>query len=646
MISLRVSTSNSLMWIRIPNDLMKKNMFYTLREIVSTISLVLFIVFMISCSPASEQEIAKPSMLSISGNVQRIDGNIQPLAICFSGQSVQTMLDQQGSFQASLSYEAVPFDIFALIPDNGYVYLRSVTEKDLPAPPNHALNLGVLVYNFTEKQSAELLSSAVSGSVIDTQRNPISHVFVSIPSIGLSAMSDENGFYSFAAVPEGKYQFQFSRLGYKSFRQQNIVVKSDEPLVIKPLALQIEEQKDDQILQSGKVNGRISLKGFDGKKLSVPSSVRIRLLNQSRQIYPDVTGHFSFDKLPYGNHFLQVELSGFTRKSLSFYLDSEFLQLPVLTLVENVNPHFGTIKGNVIFPEDAPDIAFVALKGTPHIRILDTTGEFEMTKIKPGRYDLVVKAEGYEPLVISAIDVKANVLTSIPSVNLIFHKDPPRVISSIPYDGQDEFVIKKKNEVFVLFNKKMKNASTKQSISIYPPVSYDIFLGKEHPQSDWDTLMIQMYGAKVPKPLHFQTTYTVTVSQNATDMDGSKMEEDFVFSFTTGSGQIIQSSPRNGYKHVASRDVNTIEFAFNCRIDESSFVEAFSISPTTSDQPTFEFFESDEGWTIARAFVNLYPNKDYQVALSSRLQTWDRVSIENTPYQISFSTNETRSNEE
>jgi len=609
--------------------------------------LLFFSVFLAFFSSGCSKEGSSPEIepfFSIKGQVLLNNQGLYPCHYAIANSQYQGVTDEQGNFAMELPLRQVRFPLQVFVWETGGLpyKLPLIESKDLPQNTRYpAINFGVIELDRMQVESSPRELILLSGNVRLPSGNDHSGIHVNIKEAGRSAITDALGNYSFHRLPEGIYTFTYYKEGFQIFSTQTQIFEGNEYSMPGMILQQISQAKT-KMAESGKISGKIMLQTRDHKKITPPVGVKIRIENLNREVISIVGGRFEFDNVPFGNCFLKIDFPGFEVFERSFYLAEADLTLSEILLTENAGTDTGTVKGSVAFPDQKKPFTFAVLLGTQFISSLDSHGGYIFQEIPEGTYTLVIKAEGFQPAEIPGISVVSDQIVNVPIVSLLQVSDPPRVMTTIPFDGERKVPLRRDLKVFVLFNKKMNNASTKKAIRITPDVTANYYLGKEHQESDWDTLMILFKGGSVDAPLHFETTYTITIQGSAADMDGNVMEKDYVFSFETGKGRIMSSRPSNGEKNVPARNINVISFQFNCAIDRDSFEKAFEIRPRNSDRPMFSYSETEEGWTIAKVSVNLYPNTEYMIELGNELQTWDKVSLENTPFRVTFDTNEVK----
>jgi hypothetical protein len=85
------------------------------------------------------------------------------------------------------------------------------------------LTLGFFISNILYSQE----KGGLSGRILDKQnQQPVTGAVIEIIGLNLKTGSDENGFFYFEEVPQGRYSLRFSTLGYQVLVIDNIIVNS------------------------------------------------------------------------------------------------------------------------------------------------------------------------------------------------------------------------------------------------------------------------------------------------------------------------------------------------------------------------------------------------------------------------------------
>lgn len=166
------------------------------------------------------------------------------------------------------------------------------------------------------------------------------------------------------------------------------------------------------------------------------------------------------------------------------------------------------------------------------------------------------------------------------------------------YPRQDWVDVSTSGPIRIRFNAAMNESTAEEAFSIVPDVEGDF---------DWP----------LPGELNFDpdqvlasnTLYTIEIDESAKDLDGTKLQQDYSFSFTTAEIRII-SSPAYGANYVHSDD--NIQLYFNTDMDQLSLVNAFSMIDSDSVEIQGDFswsgltkmiFDPDSSLALGKAYT-------------------------------------------
>lgn len=611
---------------------------YTKSGLWLSLTLLMMIV-LISCRPDTVEPQYEQLSVTIRGRILPTSQIELPVAVFIPGYNwIST--DKEGYFSLEVIPDQIahfPIELFVYLPPFSPVRFYEISKERITSDENETYHLGTISIDF-EKEREEERAAKVVGKALLEEKDKHQGVLVLIEELGQTTSTRQDGEYIFMNIPAGEYTLHFFKESFHDYTLRNTRIPSADIHEIGSITM--EEAPEEEYIPAtrGTIEGRVRLVDTKGDPIREADGIKIRLLNTPFERTTDRLGVFQFDNIPYGNYFLEASFQGFETVSKSFYLNSALLSLPILRLKEYEAHHHGTVQGSLIYLDEKPDFTIVALKGSQAVGFVDNEGIYKLQNVLPGTYDLLIKADGFKPLTLPQIKVEPNVVTNIPAVNLQVVEDPPQIVTTMPADGQRNIRVDKTIDVFIVFSNKMDITPTKQAINVSPRVSHDLYMGREHSKSDWDTAFLVLNAGDVSNPVQFDKTYTVTINKNARDLNNRTLEDDYVFSFTTGRGRILHTTPRHKESNVSALAQNTIRVHFNCKINENSFKRAFDIQPAPSDNLVFHFYESSEGWTIAEVEVSLDYNTKYRVVLGNALRSWDRTSLENTPYTFEFQT--------
>ncbi len=137
-------------------------------------------------------------------------------------------------------------------------------------------------------------------------------------------------------------------------------------------------------------------------------------------------------------------------------------------------------------------------------------------------------------------------------------------------------------------------------------------------------------------PFPFNSEYTVTVDQNATDVYHNQLQQSFSSSFSIAPFRIRYSYPRNGQTEVDLS--STLYVHFNGRIDTSSIRPSLTFTPNVTGVLNIYYYGFD--------YVGQYlwePSTTYTMNLSTGVTAFDGTHL-SSPATITFTTTRFRVN--
>ena len=150
-----------------------------------------------------------------------------------------------------------------------------------------------------------------------------------------------------------------------------------------------------------------------------------------------------------------------------------------------------------------------------------------------------------------------------------FTTDRIRIESTYPPDKRKD--VELSDYIFIRFNTEMDHNSTKNALSIDPPLSCTYNWSSNFPYSG-TSLHI---GSNLP--LRADTKYTIVIGKGAKDVNGFSLPESDSIHFSTESIYLRRSFPPNWALDVSTRAY--IRFSFNAWMDEKSLDGAITFSP-------------------------------------------------------------------
>lgn len=281
----------------------------------------------------------------------------------------------------------------------------------------------------------------------------------------------------------------------------------------------------------------------------------------------------------------------------------------------------------------------IALAGTSLIVTTAADGKFHIDNIKPGSYQLLAQAEGFEPAQVQ-LTLQPGEDQEVAGLLLEPKRNYPEVLETNPVDGARGVAIIPEIPLLVRFSKKMKPDSLRQAVRFDPPVAFRIEAGKDSPDTDFDLMKVLLSGVRNTPIARFRTRYTMTITQDATDVEGLTLQEPYRMSFTTGDPEVIRTSPANGATAAPLSPMVPVLIFFNAPMSYSSLSpEAIRIQPSLGTAPNLGLREDPAtGWSQLIINASWKPDTAYTITVMRRARTLSNNPLSNTPYSFRFRT--------
>ncbi|HUW44673.1 MAG TPA: carboxypeptidase regulatory-like domain-containing protein, partial [Dehalococcoidia bacterium] len=140
--------------------------------------------------------------------------------------------------------------------------------------------------------------------------------------------------------------------------------------------------------------GRISGQVTDAEDGSAISGARVS--DGTRTVLTDVTGQYAINDVPSGSYEVVAGKEGYESSSLTVNVFSETTAVADFLLSEIVVP--GTITGSVTDAEDGSPVAGAVVTDGTRTVLTDAAGQYTISDVPPGTYQVVAGKEGYESL--------------------------------------------------------------------------------------------------------------------------------------------------------------------------------------------------------------------------------------------------------
>jgi hypothetical protein len=275
-------------------------------------------------------------------------------------------------------------------------------------------------------------------------------------------------------------------------------------------------------------------------------------------------------------------------------------------------PGTGNIVGRV---DPAASIARVIVEQAGPIDSTTTdpaTGAFVVTGLRPGTYDVVIRADGRR---IERLDRVAVYAASVSYVGTIVLSATPDPVRSYAPNDRSEVVLSSayaRLSIGIDFEVPMDRASVEAAFSTQPPATGVFYWSQQPAVSSQDFTGPRESDVAPPgyrevgpggeittfrnirslrffprlRDTYVDTTYTVALASTAHDSAGVPMRFPLRFSFRTiqsgASLTTIQTEPEDGAQNVGLLAFSSLRLTFPKRMDQSSVESALTITPSTA----------------------------------------------------------------
>jgi len=256
----------------------------------------------------------------------------------------------------------------------------------------------------------EIMGGTLYGIVQDAL-GPVFGANVSILSLGYSDTTNVDGVYSIEGVPGDRTHFvKVSAPGYDN--QTDDIFMDTGGFEILNFLL---------VSQTGTILGTVRHASTDEGLFNVSVSVRVGTVTLTTMTEPD--GTYDISSLPSGTYTVTATLTGFESASLSgiVVLSGGITENVDFLLVEKPTKLYGIVRSGTFL---VPGVLITVI-GADLFTNTSIDGEYEITNITVGTYDVMASLEGYVPMTITGViiqrggEVVANFnLQSIPGSSL------------------------------------------------------------------------------------------------------------------------------------------------------------------------------------------------------------------------------------
>lgn len=194
-------------------------------------------------------------------------------------------------------------------------------------------------------------------------------------------------------------------------------------------------------------------------------------------------------------------------------------------------------------------------------------------------------------------------------------KDPPNVISFVPAQMSKNYSADK---VTIEFSEYIQKSTITENIFITPRLTYEL---------DWSGRFLDI---QFTQPLETNTTYTVSLGADYTDLRGNKPTESFSLTFSTGNsidsgiikGKIFESMPAGIY--VFLYPLNTLnKDTLNPSVTEARYITQ------TGSSGDFTFYALPDGEYRLMAVKDQYKDRLFSLGTDGFGTTWKQIVVNN-----------------
>ncbi|MFH0794851.1 MAG: carboxypeptidase-like regulatory domain-containing protein [bacterium] len=484
---------------------------------------------------------------------------------------------------------------------------------------------------------------SVEGRVFLEGESDLAGVVVEAANTDFRTVTDERGNFRLINLEPTSYTLVLKKQGYDSL-SIGLSLQPGEQRNLEPVSLKLTSP----VSGTSRLEGVVELIDSQGKLLEAKGrEITVALENTPFDAVANDKGEFVFGEVPPGRYNVTAYSAGFQLRGPSRVdlVQNKDLNI-TLVLQTPTAPEApkGMLKGRVLrqdVPSDRGHSGItVGLAGTDLTALTDAYGNFRFEEIPEGEYTLLAQAESYEQAEVDGVKVKGGEESSVPDMEIVKSVTYPEVIFTDPDDGDRQVIIRRTVPVFIRFSKKMRVETVKRAFQVTPEVDYRLYMGRQHPQSDFDLLYVEMRGISDYNPMKFDTRYSITISTEATDFEGISLKEPYNFSFVTAKAAIIETQPKEGEDRVTLGQQFPLIFYFNAPIRHDT-LDSRTIRVSPELYGGFQVAAQENrasGWTEVRIFGEWKDDTQYTIVFTRGIRTFDGSGLSNTPFRLSFRT--------
>ena len=494
-------------------------------------------------------------------------------------------------------------------------------------------------YLTAQKPEATGTGTIVGRAVVD-DGDTTGAIQASLSGTQWEVQTDGDGIFTLSGVDPGAYDLVLDRAGYES-QTRRVLVRAGQ---VSRLARLVELRSLVPVVEGkGTILGEVLFLGAGGQVADPVEGATVGIVENDRTTPVKKDGSFVFDNLDPGLYTLIADAAGFQLRNKVQVRVTQDPATAIMFLQETpgVGEERGGVEGRIQLA-DSPETPLagivVALTGSSHMGVTDTSGAFRLTDVPAGTYSLFCSRQGFETLQLTGINIEAGRVEDLGVLEMSRSVDPPRVIFASPGDGTDGITIEPTVRLRLGFSRRMDSRSVQDALRISPAVTWEmrrVASGSDAP----DAVEILLQSAGTPSPLKFNTRYTLTLGRSATDTDGTALEDTFRLRFSTGGLRILEVRPASGTTNVNAAGPTELQVYFNGVVDTMP-ERSLDISPSPQARSnTIDFRPVNAtGWTLMRLPITWAYDTQYTVTFRSGIRTVGGVRFDQSPYRVRFRT--------
>ncbi len=272
-------------------------------------------------------------------------------------------------------------------------------------------------------------SGTIKGRVTDIDGNVIINT-VQVTAGGITATTDETGYYTLSNVPEGTHTVTVSSTGYQTQNRASVEVRADE--ITSGIDFKLEKA-------TGTIRGRVTVfsgpfyrdltlgnvedtlipvKVLPGSPILLPvqkgiEGATVSILGTSKSVLTDASGNYEINNVPLGTQTVTASAPDYNASTSSVLVEANVaitlnFQLAPLVTTGTVTGRVTTLRRRIvpictsavpairtIDPEEEVGIGGAVVTVAGKSAVTDANGNYVINKVASGSQDVSVSAAGY-----------------------------------------------------------------------------------------------------------------------------------------------------------------------------------------------------------------------------------------------------------